>query len=88
MSDELSRENFKEKLDSQYSWPSLYMFKFIVARGKEDKVLRLFPYNEVTTKQSKNGNYISITAKVMMGSSEDIIKIYEEAYKIEGVISL
>lgn len=88
MSDELSRENFKEKLDSQYSWPSLYMFKFIVPKGKEVKVLHLFPYNEVTTKESKNGNYVSVTAKVMMGSSEDIIKIYEEAYKIEGVISL
>jgi uncharacterized protein len=88
MSDNLSRQNFKEKLDDQYSWPALYMFKFIVNKGKESEVVALFPFNEVTTKLSKNGNYISVTAKVMMGSSDEIIRIYEEAYKIEGVISL
>lgn len=88
MSDELSQKNLKEKLDQQYSWPSLYMFKFIVAKGEEDKVLHLFPQNDVAVKESKNGNYVSVTAKVMMCSSDDIIKIYEEAYKIEGVISL
>lgn len=88
MSDKLSPQDFKQKLDEQYSWPSLYMFKFIVSKGKETEVMNLFPFNEVSTKSSKNGNYISVTAKVMMGSSDDIIKIYEEAYKIEGVISL
>lgn len=88
MSDKLSPQDFKQKLDEQYSWPSLYMFKFIVPKGRETEVMDLFPYNELSTKSSKNGNYISVTAKVMMGSSDDIIKIYEEAYKIEGVISL
>ena len=88
MKEDKSRINFKEKLDDQYSWPSLYMFKFIVPKGKEDEVIVLFPSNEVSTKESKNGNYISVTAKVMMSSSEDIVRIYEEAYKIEGVISL
>lgn len=83
-----SRDQFKEKLDIEYNWPALYMFKFIVPKGQEEKVKSLFPYNEITTKASKNGNYISVTAQVMMNSSEAIVKIYEEAYKIEGVISL
>ena len=64
------------------------MFKFIVSKGRESEVAALFPSNEVSTKLSKNGNYISVTAKVMMRSSDEIIRIYEEAYKIEGVISL
>ncbi len=88
MNDKLSRQNFKKKLDEQYSWPALYMFKFIVSKGRESEVAALFPSNEVSTKLSKNGNYISVTAKVMMRSSDEIIRIYEEAYKIEGVISL
>lgn len=88
MKDDISRNQFKEKLDIEYSWPALYMFKFIVPKGQENKVKLLFPYNEISMKASKNGNYISITAQVMMNSSEAIVKIYEEAYKIEGVISL
>lgn len=81
-------DKFKAKLEGHHSWPSLYMFKFIVPKGKEEKIKMLFPNNEVTTKASKNGNYISLTAKVLMASSDDIIRIYEQAYLIEGVISL
>lgn len=88
MRNEASRDQFKEKLDVEYSWPALYMFKFIVPKGQEDKVKSLFPYNEVIMKTSKNGNYISLTAQVMMNSSEAIVKVYEDAYKIKGVISL
>lgn len=80
--------NFKDKLDNQHSWPSLFMFKFIVPKGKEEGIFRLFPKNEYATKASKKGNFISVTAKVMMGSSEDVIRIYQEASKVEGVIAL
>lgn len=48
----------------------------------------LFPSNELSTKESKGGKYVSVTAKIMMGSSDDVIKIYEEAHKVEGVIAL
>jgi len=88
MKNSQSTINFKEKLEEQYSWPALYMFKFIVPKGQEEKVKLLFPSNEVTMKASKQGNYISVTAKVMAGSSDEIIRIYEEAYLIEGIISL
>ena len=80
--------SFKERLDNNHEWPSLYMFKFIVPSEKEDEVNQLFPKNELTSKFSKGGKYISVTAKIMMNSSEDIMKIYEEAHKIEGVIAL
>ncbi len=87
MNKKLDLASLKEQLD-QTDFPNLYMFKFIVNKGKESEVAALFPSNEVTMKLSKNGNYISVTAKVMMPSSNEIIRIYEEAYKIEGVISL
>lgn len=88
MKDSDRKASFKEKLDQQHSWPSLYMFKFIVPHHKENEIQMLFPYNELTTKKSAGGKYVSVTAKVMMRSSDDVIRIYEEAYKVEGVISL
>ncbi len=81
-------ESFKQKLDSQHGWPSLYMFKFIVPNGKEDEVFALFPKNQLTTKASSKGTYVSVTARVMMRSSEDIIAKYQEANKIEGILAL
>jgi len=37
---------------------------------------------------SSNGNYMSITVKEVMMSVDDIIKIYEKAAEIKGVITL
>ncbi|MEM6843022.1 MAG: DUF493 family protein [Bacteroidota bacterium] len=84
----LDIEAFKQKLDQQHDWPSLYMFKFIVPTGKEDEVFALFPKNNLTTKQSSKGSYTSVTAKIMMRSSEDVIEKYKEAHQIEGVLAL
>lgn len=88
MDEKNTYSDFKDKLDNQHVWPSLYMFKFIVPKGIEDQIISLFPKNELTSKASKEGNYISITAKIMMGSSDEVIRIYQEAHKIEGVIAL
>ncbi|GGZ18852.1 DUF493 domain-containing protein [Echinicola pacifica] len=79
---------FKEKLDAQTSFPALYMFKFIVPKGQEEEVKSLFPMNEVIFKESAKGTYISATIKVMMKDSDAILKVYDEASKIEGIISL
>ncbi len=81
-------ESFRKKLDSLHAWPSLYMFKFIVPSGKEEEVYALFPNNELKTKKSSKGNYVSVTAQVMMPSSEHVVRKYREAYKIEGVLAL
>lgn len=81
-------EEFLRKLESQHEWPSLYMFKFIVPAGKEDGIRKLFPMNEVVEKPSKEGKYVSLTIQVMINSSDEVVRIYEEAHKIEGVIAL
>lgn len=80
--------SFKEKLDKHYSWPALYVFKFIVPTGKEDDVKQLFHMHEPTEKTSKNGNYTSVTFQMMMPSSDAIINVYVAASKIEGLIAL
>jgi putative lipoic acid-binding regulatory protein len=80
--------SFRVKLDQHYAWPSLYMFKFIVPTGREEQVKKLFPLHTTTERQSKQGNYTSITIQMMMPSSEAVILIYEKASVIEGLIAL
>jgi hypothetical protein len=38
--------------------------------------------------ESKTGKYISVTAKEMMINVDDIIEVYINASKIEGIVSL
>lgn len=83
-----SYESFREKLELQYTWPSLYTFKFIVPQGREDKVRELFPSSEVLEKKSSKGNYTSLTARIMVESSDAIIEVYLKAQHIEGLIAL
>ncbi|MDN3668978.1 DUF493 family protein [Echinicola jeungdonensis] len=82
------REAFKQKLEEQSSFPTLYMFKFIVPNGKEDEVAALLPNNDIKLKESAKGTYVSVTIKAMMPDSDSILNIYDEASKIEGIISL
>jgi putative lipoic acid-binding regulatory protein len=81
-------DSFREKLEKVHAWPSLYMFKFIVPKHKEGEIYGLFPKHETKSKLSKNGRYISITAKIMAKSSDEVINIYQKANKVEGVIAL
>jgi uncharacterized protein len=79
---------FREKLDQHYSWPSIYIFKFIVPAGKEQEVKQLFPMHIVNERQSGKGNYTSITIQMMMPSSDAVIDIYVRASQIEGIVAL
>lgn len=88
MAKEFDKASFKEKLEAQTSFPTLYMFKFIVPNGKEEQIAALFPNNEIKFRKSSKGNYISATIKAMMPSSNSILELYERASKVEGVISL
>ncbi|MEO1054838.1 MAG: DUF493 family protein [Bacteroidota bacterium] len=83
-----SFKSFKEKLDQQHDWPSLYTFKFIVPKGKEGEVKEIFPNNEATLKASKNGNYTSLTIQLLAPSSDVVIEKYVAAHEIEGIIAL
>lgn len=88
MNKNMDLASLKEQLDSQTDFPTLYMFKFIVPIGRENEVAMLLPNNEAVLKKSTKGNYISVTIKAMMPSSESILSVYTQASKIEGIISL
>jgi len=83
-----SIDTFKERLDKNHEWPTVYMFKFIVPSDQEKEVTKLFPRNEFKFKHSKTGKYTSVTAKILARSSDEIIEIYQKAHLIEGMIAL
>jgi len=85
-------EKLKNKLDESNIFPSEYLFKFIVSTH-EDKIKQvedLFDFKGavITKTSSKTGKFTSISIHVIMKNSEEIISIYLEAEKIEGIISL
>lgn len=85
---DLNFDSFREKLEHEYEWPSLYTFKFIVPREQEEAVVDLFPKIKVSTKESSGGKYVSVTARFMANSSDAIIGVYEKAQHINGLIAL
>ena len=83
-------EKLKIQLEQQ-EWPDVYMFKFIVpnASDKVAQVTALFnDSTDIVMHPSKNGNYMSITAKELMLDVDSILAKYEEASTIEGLIAL
>ena len=85
-------ERLERELETSTTWPSEYLFKFIVPTS-EEKVQRVQDiFNDmgavITTKKSKNENYTSVSVNVMMESAESVINKYKEAAEIEGIISL
>lgn len=72
-------------------WPDVFLFKFIVPNDSEiiAKVTALFDDgSDLNYQPSKNGNYLSISCKELMLDVDSIIRKYEVASKIKGVIAL
>lgn len=81
--------DLRKKLEETLTYPSVYMFKFILEaeNRKIAMVESMFGDDaEIYTKESGKGNYISITVKVVMMSSDEIIDVYKKASEIKGVM--
>ncbi len=84
----LNSESFKKLLDEEYNFPCDYNFKFIIKTEFKDKIFKLIPEAKTHEKSSKNGKYTSITLTHFVKNSSEILYIYENASKMDGVISL
>ena len=87
-----SWDNLREKLNNHYSWPSIYLFKFIIPND-ESKTTTLISFfqdetDKINLNSSSTGKYTSVSVHKKMNSAEEIIEIYEKATKIEGIIAL
>lgn len=80
--------NFRTLLDEQNDWPTEYLFKFIVPRAALDEMKAVFGAHPVTVRASSKGRYLSVTARMQMASSEEVVAVYTAAGRVEGVIAL
>lgn len=83
-------DKLKEQLEQQ-EWPNVFLFKFIVTNTPEKIALTTALFDEtadITFHPSKNGKFVSISAKEMMLNVDSIMAVYDKASKIEGIISL
>ena len=85
-------ERLKVELDNSSTWPSVYLFKFIVP-SENDNVFQVEEaFNRmgavIKTTKSKTGKFTSISVDVTMKDSQEIINKYIEVSTIKGIISL
>ncbi len=86
-------EKLKDRLYKTSSWPSEYLYKFIIKSDKKNLFVIEDLFNNlgavINTKESKNGKYTSISINVQMSNPEAVIEKYKEVINnVEGVISL
>ncbi|SEC94391.1 hypothetical protein SAMN04489761_4042 [Tenacibaculum sp. MAR_2009_124] len=90
------KEEFYNKLKIQLedttTFPSKYLYKFIVPTtgNQVQEVQDLFNNGGavINTKKSRTGKYISVSVQITVKSADDVIKYYRKAEVIEGIISL
>jgi hypothetical protein len=85
-------ERLKVELDNSTTWPSVYLFKFIVP-SENDNVFQVEEaFNRmgavIKTTKSKTGKFTSISIDVTMNNAQEIIDKYIEVSTIKGIISL
>jgi hypothetical protein len=97
MAEDKRTEEFYNKLREQLydtaSWPSEYLYKFIV-KSELDKIAEIEALFDnmgavINTVESKNGKYTSVSINLLMRDPDAVIAKYKEVTeKVEGVISL
>ena len=84
--------SLKEKLEATHDFPQDYLFKFIITNeeSKQTEIYRVFDNVKYTlsTKDSKNGKYTSLTMNAFVLVADQVISIYKEVGKISGVMML
>ncbi len=91
MPDEDIYQGLREKLAADKNWPQVYLFKFIVPNDNKTVALTQALFGQqaqVTMTKSRTGIYVSVSAKEMMLSSDEVINIYKKSSKIKGLIAL
>lgn len=81
-------QRFKELLDSEYDWPDYYLFKFIIKHEQKELLIETLSIKEYDEHPSKKGTYVSISYRLLIKKSEEVIEVYQKAKSIPGVMTL
>jgi len=78
--------------ESTTSWPTEYLYKFIVPTVADNAERVENAFNGmgavIKTSKSKTGKFTSISVNLQMASAQAIIDKYLEVSTIEGIVSL
>ncbi len=83
-----NHEKFRELIDKTHNWPDYYVWKFIVKAEAHDQVVALLVGHEITVKESGKGTYVSINARKLVNTTDEVLEIYKLVSEIPGVLSL
>lgn len=85
-------ERLKNELEKGSTWPSDYLYKFIVPTddAKINRIHEIFDNTGavIELKKSSKGKYTSVSITVNLENPDKVIAKYKEVGHIEGVISL
>lgn len=85
-------KRLKVQLEESTTWPSNYLYKFIVPTDmdKINKIHSIFDNTGavIELKKSKKGKYTSVSVTVNLENPDEVIKKYKQVGQVEGVISL
>lgn len=84
-------QSLKEKLETGFEFPLVYMFKFIIPSENQKiaKLSSIFDEDaELNIRKSSKGKFTSITIKSVMISADEIITKYKKASEIKGLLAL
>lgn len=79
---------FKRRLDESHEWPCTYLFKFIVPKEQVVTLEHETGLQHTKLTPSKKGTYVSVTFEMEATSSDQVVKIYQKASKVKGVMAL
>jgi uncharacterized protein len=89
---EIFYERLKTELNKSNTWPTVYLFKFIVPtiNHNVEFVENCFDFTGaiIKTTKSKTGKFTSISVDCMMQNADEIIQKYQEVSIIKGIVSL
>lgn len=81
-----------KQLSESSTWPTNYLFKFIIPADSGRKTALLSIFSEInakiSTKKSSGNKYESVSVESVFETPDAIIDIYKKASKIEGIIQL
>ena len=84
--------SLKDKLEQTHNFPEDYLYKFILTndQSKLTDIYRVFDGIKftMTSRDSKNEKYTSISINAFVLDADQVIKIYKEVGLIEGIMML
>ena len=84
--------SLKTKLEENHNFPEDYLFKFIFPNDnlKLTELYQIFDKIKYTisTRESKNGKYISASILAFVMDADQVIELYKKVAEIDGVVML